>query len=350
MLVFISPSEPLQADREADARQITPMLDTDYESVRYERSPSRTSPAEKRHSYVLLDNGDAPEVADILVLSRPVSSATIFPGPESGPGDGAPSFPMVEAAPAHFRVEASPDSPYSERFFPSEPLINEKPRPDPHPSIALTRSAIDIAAIATPQSLLHLLPDFSANRYAASKTSQPVISQPITVLDMEALPPAIPPRDTIFSGRAVLGTSFHTPLAAVSSPDLPVAHSLKLKSPTLLPSAVFVGDPPSASVTQVAIFPGNLGNSDHPPTGGHHHTPQGTSDNSQSQKNYAGIKEDLLMSETPVLISSGVVETLPTRITIFPGPLLTLSPSPKDIVLAPSDPSLEVLPRSKPSS
>jgi hypothetical protein len=126
------------------------MLNTNCESVRHKRSPSRTSPVKKRHSYVLLDDGDAPEVADTLVLPRPVSSATIFPGPESGLGDGAPSFPIIKTAPAYFMVKASPDSSYSKRFFPSKSLINEKPRPDLYPFIALTRSAIDIATTAIP--------------------------------------------------------------------------------------------------------------------------------------------------------------------------------------------------------
>jgi hypothetical protein len=88
-------------------------------------------------------------VVDILVLLRPVSGVIIFPGPESGPGDGAPSFLIVKVAPTYFMVEASPNSLYSERFFPSEPLINEKPRPNLYPSITLTRSAIDIATTAT---------------------------------------------------------------------------------------------------------------------------------------------------------------------------------------------------------
>jgi hypothetical protein len=90
---------------------------------------------------------------------------------------------------------------------------------------------------------------------------------------MKVLPPAIPPRNTIFSDRAMLETSFYTPLAAVFSPDLPVAHSLKLKLSILLPFTVFVNDPPSASVIQIAIFPGNLGNSDYPPTGRYHYVP-----------------------------------------------------------------------------
>jgi len=80
---------------------------------------------------------------------------------------------------------------------------------------------------------------------------------------MKALSPAIPLRNIIFSSRAILETSFNTLLAAVSSLDLPVAHSLKLKSLILLPSAVFVGDPPSVSMIQVVIFSENLRNSDY---------------------------------------------------------------------------------------
>jgi hypothetical protein len=79
-------------------------------------------------------------------------------------------------------------------------------------------------------------------------------------------------------------------------------------------------------------FPGNIGNSNHAPTGEHHHAP-GTSDNSQPQNNYAGIEEHLLMSEAPISIGSGAAEILSTRITMFPGPFLTLPPSPEDIIM-----------------
>jgi hypothetical protein len=72
--------------------------------------------------------------------------------------------------------------------------------------------------------------------------------------------------------------------------------------------------------------------------------------NSQPQNNYSGIPEDLFISKALISTDSGPVETYPTRITIFPGPLLTPLPSPGDIIMASSDPSLEVLPRLKSSS
>jgi hypothetical protein len=74
------------------------------------------------------------------------------------------------------------------------------------------------------------------------------------------------------------------------------------------------------------------------------------SENSQPQNNYSGIIEDLLISEALISTNSGPVETYPTRITIFSSPLLTPSPSFRDIIIASSDPSLEILLRPKSSS